>query len=172
MVVYGIECLNKISEYLEVTPGKLQIIDNVVTLKNHNLENEDVKGFETILLYLASVSKYSEILGLDSVVKAQTRQWLEYAQLCVNYSDVAANAKRILKELNTAVKNNTYICGTQKTLADLVLYYGMYTILSGLTHQEKAAYINVSRWFDNMQQEKKLRQDLKLVDFKLLHLLV
>lgn len=39
-----------------------------------------------------------------------------------------------------------------------------------LTHQEKAQYVHVSRWFDNMQQEEKLRQQLDLISFDLLHL--
>lgn len=37
-------------------------------------------------------------------------------------------------------------------------------------YQQKAQYIHVSRWFDNIQQEEKLRQELDLISFNLLHL--
>ncbi|XP_036146906.1 eukaryotic translation elongation factor 1 epsilon-1 [Monomorium pharaonis] len=72
-------------------------------------------------------------------------------------------------ELNTVLKNLTYIGGTKKTIADIVLYYVLHSIMAELSHQQKARYIHVSRWFDNIQQEEKLRQELDLISFNLLH---
>ena len=115
-------------------------------------------------------SKYPDILGIDNEMKALSRQWLEYAVVCVNYADTPANAKRVLQELNVTLRDKTYLTGTEKTIADVTLYYALHSIMRELTHQEKAQYVHVSRWFDNMQQEEKLRQQLDLISFDLLHL--
>lgn len=39
-----------------------------------------------------------------------------------------------------------------------------------LNPQEKAQFVNVSRWFDNLQQDANLRQKLESINFDLLHL--
>ncbi|XP_076165102.1 aaRS-interacting multifunctional protein 3 isoform X2 [Ptiloglossa arizonensis] len=124
----------------------------------------------TIIQSLIKDSKCPDILGINKEIEALSRQWLEYAVVCVNYADTPTNAKRVMQELNTVLKDNTYLTGTRKTIADITLYYALHSIMREFTHQEKAQYIHVSRWFDNMQQEEKLRQQLDFISFDLLHL--
>lgn len=59
--------------------------------------NKKIEGFSTIIQFLIENSKYPDILGIDNEMKALSRQWLEYAVVCVNYADTPANAKRILQ---------------------------------------------------------------------------
>lgn len=59
--------------------------------------NQSTEGFSTIVQALVKNSKYPAILGDDAVTQALTRQWLEYAVVCVNYADTSNNEKRILK---------------------------------------------------------------------------
>lgn len=40
-----------------------------------------------------------------------------------------------------------------------------------LNPYEKAQYLNVSRWFDNIQQDISIRQDLQLINFNTNYLL-
>lgn len=170
MVLCNVECLERISNYLEVSPEKLEICENNVIVATDTSTNRTIRGFGTIIQALIRNSKYSEILGNDKETQALSRQWLEYAVVCVNYADTGVNEKRVLKELNTALRNSTYITGTKKTIADVALYYALHLIMRELTHQEQAQYVHVSRWFDNIQQEEKLRQKLDLISFDLLHL--
>ena len=46
----------------------------------------------------------------------------------------------------------------------------MYFLQQRLTPQDKAEYVHVSRWFDNMQQDDKLRQTMDLINFNMMHL--
>ncbi|XP_076234858.1 aaRS-interacting multifunctional protein 3 [Calliopsis andreniformis] len=169
MVLCNLECLEKISNYLDVSPVQLEMHENVI-VSTERASNQKIEGFSTIIQSLIKNSKFPDILGNDKEIEALSRQWLEYAVVCVNYADTPANAKRIMQELNTVLRDNTYLTGTRKTIADVTLYYALHSIMRELTLQEKAQYVHVSRWFDNMQQEEKLRQQLDLISFDLLHL--
>nr|XP_033324347.1 eukaryotic translation elongation factor 1 epsilon-1 [Megalopta genalis] len=169
MVLCNVQCLEKISNYLDVSPVQSEMHENVV-VSTEQTSNKTTEGFGTIIQSLIKSSKCPEILGSNSEEEALSRQWLEYAVVCINYADTLANTKRILQELNIALRDNTYLTGTKKTIADITLYYVLHSIMQKLTYQEKAQYVHVSRWFDNMQQEKKLRQQLDMISFYLLHL--
>lgn len=68
----------------------------MVSTEHRNL-NKKIEGFGTIVQFLIENSKYPDILGIDNETKALSRQWLEYAVICVNYADNSANAKRVLQ---------------------------------------------------------------------------
>ncbi|XP_011502630.1 PREDICTED: eukaryotic translation elongation factor 1 epsilon-1 [Ceratosolen solmsi marchali] len=170
MVLCNIECVQRISQYLDVSPGKLYVSENNTIVTDDLIKNQSTEGFSTIVQALVKNSKYPAILGDDAVKQALTRQWLEYAVLCVNYADNSINEKRVLKELNSVLKMSTYVSGTKKTIADITLYYALHGLMQRLTPQEKAEHVHVSRWFDNMQQDDKLRQTMDLINFNMMHL--
>ncbi|XP_017758740.1 PREDICTED: eukaryotic translation elongation factor 1 epsilon-1, partial [Eufriesea mexicana] len=159
MVLCNVKCLERISNYLDISPLPMKINENELV----------TEGFSTMIQHLVEISKYPDILGTDNEMKALSRQWLEYAVVCVNFADISTIVKRVLQELNSALMCNTYLTGSKKTIADITLYYILYSIMRELTLPEKAQYVNVSRWFDNMQQEEKLRQELDLISFDMLH---
>ncbi|KYM81544.1 Eukaryotic translation elongation factor 1 epsilon-1 [Atta colombica] len=169
MGLCNIECIERIAQYLDVSPGKLQVSDkNIVFILEYAEKNLSIQGFSTIVQALVRSSKCSDILEKET--QALVQQWLEYIVICINYADVPINANRILNELNIIIKDIPYITGTKKTIADVVLYYVLHSIMKKLSLQQKAQYIHVSRWFDNIQQEEKLRRELDLISFNLLHL--
>ncbi|KAJ8673463.1 hypothetical protein QAD02_004725 [Eretmocerus hayati] len=170
MVLCNIECVQRISQYLDVSPGKLYVSENNTIASDDLVKNQSTEGFSTIVQALVRNSKYPAILGDDAVTQALTRQWLEYAVLCVNYADNSNNEKRVLKELNLVLKTNTYVSGTKKTIADATLYYALHGVVKRLSPSEKAEYVHVSRWFDNMQQDAKLRQTMDTISFNMMHL--
>lgn len=171
MAMSNIECVMRVAQYLDIHPGKLEISDkNILYAPECNTNLSPFRGFCTIIQILARKSKCSNLLDSEREAQALSQQWLEYITVCVNHVALPLDIKRILKELNTALKDVTYITGTKKSIADVSLYYVLYPIMKGLSLQEKAQYIHVSRWFDNIQQEEKLRQELDLIPFNLLHL--
>ncbi|XP_018311869.1 eukaryotic translation elongation factor 1 epsilon-1 [Mycetomoellerius zeteki] len=174
MGLCNIECVERIVQYLDVSPGKLQVSDkNVIFIPEYVEKNlPSIQGFSTIVQALVRSSKCSDILGNEKETQALIQQWLEYIVICINHADVPVNANRILNELNTIIKDVPYITGTKKTIADIALYYVLHSIMKELSLQQKAQYIHVSRWFDNIQQEEKLRRELDLISFNLLHLFV
>ncbi|XP_011696597.1 PREDICTED: eukaryotic translation elongation factor 1 epsilon-1 [Wasmannia auropunctata] len=172
MGLCNIECIEKIARYLDVSPRKLESFDkNVVFIPEYEKNLPSIQGFSTIVQALVKSSKCSDILGCnEKEAQALIQQWLEYIVICVNYADVPVNAKRILNELNTVLKVVPYITGTKKTIADIALYYVLHSIMKELNLQQKAQYVHVSRWFNNIQQEEKLRRELELISFNLLHI--
>ncbi|KAK0092383.1 hypothetical protein PV326_001573 [Microctonus aethiopoides] len=172
MVLCGVECVEKVSDYLEVPVKNLHLSINNVVAADDLIKSQTIEGFCTIVQELAKKSNYPDMLGNDRLTRAITKQWLEYAIVNINYADNVTNAKRILKELNMSLRDNTFITGTSKTVADVVIYYALHSIMNELTHQEKAEYVNISRWFDYIQQEEKLRKNLNLINFELVHLYI
>lgn len=172
MGLCNIECVERIAQYLDVPSKKLEISNkNVVTFVPECDKNSPpIQGFSTVIQALVANSKCSDMLRSEREVQALTQQWLEYVAVCINHADLPVNAKRVLNELNTVLKDVPYIAGTEKTIADVTLYYILHSIMKELNQQEKVQYIHVSRWFDNIQQEERLRRDLDLISFNLLHL--
>ncbi|KAK2583023.1 hypothetical protein KPH14_009066 [Odynerus spinipes] len=170
MVLCNVDCVERVIKYLDIPSEKLRLCEDNITNISNLKPDEPVMYFSTLIQALVKYSKYPNILGIDKETQALTRQWLEYIVICINYADSSAHAKRVLKELNAVLSNNTYLSGTKQTIADIVLYYTLYKIMSELSHQEKAQYVHVSRWFDNIQQDEKLRQALDLISFNLVHL--
>ncbi|XP_029157726.1 eukaryotic translation elongation factor 1 epsilon-1-like [Nylanderia fulva] len=142
----------------------------VVLIPESEKNSPLIQGFSTVIQALVAKSKCSDLLCGEKEVQALTQQWLEYVAVCVNHADLSINAKRVLNELNIVLKDVPYITGTEKTIADVTLYYILHSIMKELNRQEKAQYIHVSRWFDNIQQEERLRRDLDMISFNLLHL--
>ncbi|XP_046749237.1 eukaryotic translation elongation factor 1 epsilon-1 [Diprion similis] len=171
MVLCNVECVQRVSQYLRVSPGNLYMSENNVLASDDILVNQCVEGFSAVVQALVKNSTYpAKHLGSDTEKQALTRQWLEYAVLHINYADNPLNSKRILRDLNDALKTSPYITGTEMTLADVVSYYLLHGIVRDLNQQEKAQYVNISRWFDNIQQDDNIRQKMQLVNFDLLNL--
>ncbi|XP_014474523.1 PREDICTED: eukaryotic translation elongation factor 1 epsilon-1 [Dinoponera quadriceps] len=171
MVLCNSECVEKVAQYLDILPEKLEFSDkNVLFALKNEKKSPLLQGFNTIIQMLATNSKCTDIFGKDKESQARSQQWLEYITVCVNHMDFPLNAKRILNELNTALIGVTYLAGIEKTIADITLYYILHSIMKKLSHQDKAQYVHVSRWFDNVQQEEKLRRELDLISFDLMHI--
>lgn len=92
-----------------------------------------------------------------------------------------------LQDLNDHLSLKTFLVNDRLTIADIILYYAVYNIVvninhiyylyyvvtiriyhyfqENMTYLEKEKFVHFSRWFDNMQQDKKLLQKNKSIDF-------
>lgn len=61
------------------------------------VKNQTVEGFSTIVQALVADSKDPNVLGNNKLEQALTKQWLEYIVLYLNYGDIPANSRKILK---------------------------------------------------------------------------
>ncbi|XP_017771882.1 PREDICTED: eukaryotic translation elongation factor 1 epsilon-1 [Nicrophorus vespilloides] len=149
--------LNQVATFMKVPPGKLTLGINNVPMHSH--EGKTHRGFLNILYsYLPHSTK--NLAGETSEEKAELYQWLEYSLIYVSQSPL-----HYLSEINEFLTTRTYFVAQTLTIADVLLYYILYNVMENLTYLEKEKYINLSRWFDNMQQNPELRQKNKLVDF-------
>lgn len=151
-----------------------------------NINNTPVTGFISIVINLVKQSKKS-LIGSDIVQETEVRQWLEY---CLNYASQCNNSQNInqilqvcnnfeiikvfliyfFKELNSVLELRTYLIGNCLSIADISLFYILHDVMDKLTYQEKEKYLNVSRWFDNIQQNNFIRKKASVVDFSTLFL--
>nr|CAI5837941.1 unnamed protein product [Callosobruchus analis] len=120
---------------------------------------------------LKAVEKSQPSLGpLDNIETAQMQQWIEYSIVYAANIDCTQHSIIVLKELNEILSTKTYLVASRPTIADVLLYHVLVNIVASLTNLEKEKYMNVCRWFDNIQQNKLFRQSNKLVDFTINYL--
>lgn len=102
-------------------------------------------------------------------------QWLEYGNLFVHnisMSDDKNLTKALLDELNNYLVIKSYLVGESLTVADLVVFFFIQDIMVGprillihrapinsilsfqkyLTYLDKERYLNLSRWYNHIQQ--------------------
>ncbi|KAH0951165.1 hypothetical protein HN011_006720 [Eciton burchellii] len=164
------ECVERIAQYLDISSEKLEMCRRNAGFVQERDDSGSIQGFGTIVRELARASEYPDILGSEKETQALTQQWLEYATVRASYADLPENTSRILNELNAALRHVPYIAGTEKTIADVTLYYILHPVVKTLSQSDKARYVHVSRWFDNIQQEDKLRHKLDQISFNMLRL--
>lgn len=69
-------------------------------------------------------------------------------------------------ELNSYLESRSYLCGQKMTLADVVVFYAIFDNMLQLTPQDKENYLNLSRWFNHLQQIQEISQgDGRKVNF-------
>ncbi|CAG9813616.1 unnamed protein product [Phaedon cochleariae] len=95
---------------------------------------------------------------------AEIQQWIEYGLLYLSKTQ-GSNLNFILCELNGFLSTRTYFVAHRFTIADAFLFYKLHTVLESLATLEKERYLNVCRWFDNLQGDNTLRQNRTLINF-------
>ncbi|XP_048763078.2 eukaryotic translation elongation factor 1 epsilon-1-like isoform X2 [Ostrea edulis] len=145
------EELNNLATFLGVSGGKLVIDakEQIPVLKAGN--GLTVRGLVSVAKQLVRQSDSFELKGTTPEERAAIDQWLEYRVTQVDKSHQDKDVSTVLKDTNTYLSNHVYFVGYQPTLADIILYLGLYRIFEELTFMDKQKYIHVSRWFSNMQ---------------------
>ncbi|XP_071836227.1 eukaryotic translation elongation factor 1 epsilon-1-like [Apostichopus japonicus] len=140
-----------------------------VTQLVHN--GQTVCGLASIASFLVQNSEQPSLHGGSChMTKAQIQQWLQYrvtiVDRCLNEKDVTT----VLKELNSFLESRVYFVTSSLTVADLVLYFGLFATFNQLTLQEKEKYLHLSRWFNNVQRVAKLEEFYPILPFSLNYL--
>ncbi|XP_077498068.1 aaRS-interacting multifunctional protein 3 isoform X1 [Amblyomma americanum] len=127
----------------------------------------ELTGCAPIGRYIAEQSeKGRSFLGKDAQERALIQQWLEYVAVrCEGGSLPLDTAHEILQELNSYLADRCFFVGVSLTLADVFLYYSLHPTIASLSFKEKEKYCHLCRWFDLVQHQDGLRQNLPLVVF-------
>lgn len=123
----------------------------------------------------------------------QVSQWLEYGNLYVHtisMSDDKHLVKALLDELNNYLVIKSYLVGETITVADLVVYFFIQDSMVGmiyctldieahhllnpfqkyLTYLDKERYLNLSRWYNHMQQLEFAQKNEKQINLSTTYL--
>uniref|UniRef100_A0A0K8TSE2 Putative eukaryotic translation elongation factor 1 epsilon-1-like protein n=1 Tax=Tabanus bromius TaxID=304241 RepID=A0A0K8TSE2_TABBR len=165
------ETVTKIANYLRVPPGKIAYNNEKIVTRT--VKNKTVSGFTTILTALCNESN-AEIVknGQTSIeVECLVQQWIEYAVLYIAPGSKDKHiAQNLLRDLNTYLLKRSYFVGQAMTLADLAVFYTIHNLVKSLSPLDKENYLNLSRWFDHLQQNAKIRQGHELINFNTIYL--
>ncbi|KAJ8983108.1 hypothetical protein NQ317_001851 [Molorchus minor] len=162
-MVANLQYLQNLSSYLKVKIEKPRY--NEDSLCTCIVNGKIISGLSNIIAALLTESK-SNLSGITSLENAEIQQWVEYGIVYVTHIyNNSQNLSLILKELNGILSRKTYLVSHKLTIADVLLYYILLNAMVSLPILEKEKYINVSRWFDNLQQENSLRQSKSFINF-------
>ncbi|RZC42919.1 elongation factor Tu, mitochondrial-like, partial [Asbolus verrucosus] len=167
ITVGTVQSLSQIASFLKVQGGKITV--NEDALPTRVTSKSTTSGYLNIILQLIKEA-HSDLEGCNNLERAEVRQWVEYAILYAAQNESSVSAQSVLKELNSFLAPRTYLVSQKLTIADIFLYYVLQDKMENLTLLEKEKYLNLSRWFDNIQQNSSIRQSNKIVNFNTLYL--
>ncbi|XP_023179499.2 eukaryotic translation elongation factor 1 epsilon-1 [Drosophila hydei] len=164
--------VQKIANCLGVSPGKIQLNEEQVVTRT-GAQNKTVAGFATILESMARESKSETAQNsiVTQEVQAQVYQWIEFAVLYVAPgSKDKYVSKQLLADFNKLFISKSYLVGHFITLADLAVYYAIGDLIKSLSPVDKENYLNLSRWFDHLQQRPEIHQGETMLNFTTIYL--
>lgn len=144
------------------------------------------RGYTTIVSAMARESGDDFFGKADLLKQCLIVQWLDYVVLFVEPATNSKTASEaVLIELNEYLQTRSYLVGQSLTLADVVVFYSLHNIMVRLARRSKfSSYLdflfstfqislssaskehfgNVSRWFNHLQNNKTIRQNLPFVN--------
>ncbi len=114
-------------------------------------DSSNVSGPNTISTFFAV--HYNRI-GLSEIEKAEVQQWLSLTSHLSNssYQETGhQDSDDFLTQLNTHLAQQTYIVGDDYTVADIVAYTRLHSLLQNWAKRQRCEYCHITRWFDLIQ---------------------
>uniref|UniRef100_K1QFX0 Eukaryotic translation elongation factor 1 epsilon-1 n=1 Tax=Magallana gigas TaxID=29159 RepID=K1QFX0_MAGGI len=138
--------LNSLASYLSVSSGKL-VLDAKEQVTGCHFDYEalmfnmgniipvlkagnglTVRGLVSVAKQLVRQSETPELKGTTAEERAAIDQWLEYRVVQVDRSLQEKDVSTVLRDTNAYLSHHVYFVGYQPTLADIILYLGLYRI--------------------------------------------
>ncbi|ESO11269.1 hypothetical protein HELRODRAFT_91562, partial [Helobdella robusta] len=134
-------------------------------LKTKN--GDSIYGLMSSIKYLTRQHMETNyLLGDDVTEQTLVNQWLEYRLTKLNiYTYNDKEIPFIFNDLNDWLIDKVFFIGHKLSLADVVMYYGLYPFMRDLTVQDKELHTNLSRWFKHIQSFDDIRQSLNKIIF-------
>lgn len=132
-----------------------------------------ITGYCTILQQLLKDCKHEVAVNSNASleVQAQVQSWVDYASLYIYAGKEDKHiCKQLLQELNQYLGDKSYFVGQFLTIADVSVFYAIYDLMKRQTPLDKENLLNLSRWFDHLQQIGGIRQNLEQLNFTTIYL--
>ncbi|XP_026463484.1 probable elongation factor 1-gamma [Ctenocephalides felis] len=155
-----IDVAKHVALYYRILPEKLKKVDNVLTYTSS--KNGISKGFIGSLLALAEDSLLCPNTTNPNN-RAEIMQWLEYCALFVLPAADNKMELNILKDLDHALKTKSYLLGETLSLADIVMFYSIGSLMHTLNNSNK--FLHVARWYDHLQKNDAVSQGRLIINF-------
>ncbi|XP_068620512.1 eukaryotic translation elongation factor 1 epsilon-1 [Battus philenor] len=140
------DVVKSVGKYLNTSVGS--ICYNTDKTLTTIIDKENVEGFASIILWLAS--KSGTKMSQEQVLLSY--QWLEHLAM---YSNQAVSnpsfSKNFLQGINRALANNTYLAGPAVTVTDIAAYHVLYPLIESLGILERESFLHLCRWCKHIQ---------------------
>ncbi|CAI5716347.1 hypothetical protein KXD40_003166 [Peronospora effusa] len=104
----------------------------------------------TIAKYLARFAdRELELLGQTPFERAQVAMWMDVARSIQRCPLSAASSHWLM--LENFLQHKTYVAANRVTLADAALFYALHGAISTFTPAQYDQFVNLVRWFDQVQ---------------------
>uniref|UniRef100_A0AAV1UDK4 GST C-terminal domain-containing protein n=1 Tax=Peronospora matthiolae TaxID=2874970 RepID=A0AAV1UDK4_9STRA len=121
----------------------------------------------TIAKYLTRwANREHELLGETAFERALVAMWLDFAHRLQHCTSSQAFA--LWKVLENSLQQKTYLVGNRVTLADAALFYVLHGSISSFQSVQQKQFVNLVRWFDQVQHTAGVRgfRDLEVIKFE------
>lgn len=123
-----------------------------------------VQWFDFSVLFIEPAVKHKT--ATDLVLQVS---WL-FIHAIPNFQGFEMCVFSIAQELNEHLAQRSYLVEQKLTLADVVVFYSMVAIMESLHPADKEKYLNVSRWYDHLQKNGEIRQNLPIINLSTIYL--
>jgi len=159
----NVDLLNAVIQYFGLkSAGKVTLVDNgPVLLTNSKVS---VAGVMPILAHLDKLGN-KRVLGQSITESSLSRQWIQFKTCLLEANDKKEAITSLLGQVNLCLTTSVYLSGNEVTAADVIMYHAIHGTVKDFSFQEKDRLVNLSRWFQNLQQDPTLRRGKSLVQF-------
>ncbi|KAL5281956.1 EEF1E1 family protein [Megaselia abdita] len=166
----NIDTLKRIENFFHLANEKIYNNEEKVICRKG--KKETISGFCTILqTLLDNTHEVAKNSKASFEIQAQVQSWIDYASLYIYAGKEDKHiCKQLLQELNSYLEDKSYFVGQSLTVADIAVFYTIYDLMKRQTPLEKENLLNLSRWFDHLQQIDDIRQNLEQINFTTIYL--
>ncbi|CAH1765583.1 19826_t:CDS:2 [Entrophospora sp. SA101] len=107
-------------------------------------DNKNIVGSNSVIIYL--IENFGELKHKNANDIIEVQKWLNETDPQIN-----PNLKNVAKDLNDHLALRTYIIGNYLTVADLVVFSRLHSIIAEFSSESRFEFSNLIRWFDFIQ---------------------
>lgn len=145
----GAEFLRFMARFSGVVTGSAATGPVRVRLAKQN----ELYQLNTIVRHFArQADREAELCGANAFETAQIAMWMDVAQQLL-----VAPSFTLWGQLEAALDTRTYFVANRVTLADGALFWAVYNAVKTLSGKQRAQFVNVLRWFDQLQHTAGVR---------------
>lgn len=151
----------EVSKCLQVKNVKISMEENKVIVE---AGGKKTTGFACGILNLVRSHK-SNLEGSSTLEKCLTHDWLTYCSTDLFRCQTFEAFNGCLQRINEALMTCSCLCGYSVTIADVVVFLAVHPFIAKWSFLQKEQYMNISRWFNFMQNNDLLCKTHSLVQF-------
>ncbi|KJE88848.1 hypothetical protein CAOG_00426 [Capsaspora owczarzaki ATCC 30864] len=165
-VKYSVQASSQDAAFLSALAAHWKLSATAVASKDDEPSVNGAIGLAAVAIALLEASPAALAagwLGASAADRATVLNWTLFAVNQVRAAEQnAALRTALFVDLNAALRERTYIATSSISLADVLLHFTLWPLVSALDHVGYRQVPHLTRWFDNVQRTLNVRPILAL----------